>query len=85
MCNMDMKNLLTTYLLVLIYLCIDDLGRRSCIGEHLAKMEIFVFFSYFMHRFEFKTPDNSPPLNLKARPGLTHSPFPFDTCAIKRD
>ncbi|XP_033627382.1 cytochrome P450 2U1-like [Asterias rubens] len=60
-------------------------GRRSCIGEHLAKMEIFVFFCYFMHRFEFKKPDNSPPLNLKAKPGLTHSPVPFDTRAIKRD
>ncbi|XP_022081056.1 cytochrome P450 2J6-like [Acanthaster planci] len=64
-----------------------SIGRRSCIGEHLAKMELFLFFSFFMHQFTFKKPDNSPPLSLslKGRGGITRSPLPFDTCAILRD
>ncbi|XP_038054780.1 cytochrome P450 2J6-like [Patiria miniata] len=59
-------------------------GRRSCIGEHLAKMEIFLFFAFFMHQFTFKTPEDSPPLTLKGKGGLTHSPQPFELCAVPR-
>ena len=62
-----------------------SVGRRSCIGEHLAKMELFIFFGYFMHQFTFKKPDNSPPLSLKGMSGFTYSPLPFELCAIKRD
>ena len=61
------------------------IGRRSCPGENLAKMELFVFFTYFMHQFTFKTLENSPPLSLEGVPGLTYSPKPFKLCAIKRD
>ncbi|XP_038066319.1 cytochrome P450 2J6-like [Patiria miniata] len=60
-------------------------GRRSCIGEHLAKMELFLFFSFFMHQFTFKKPQNSPPLALKGKGGITHSPQPYDLCAISRE
>ncbi|XP_038058683.1 cytochrome P450 2J6-like [Patiria miniata] len=62
-----------------------SVGRRSCIGEHLAKMELLVFFSFFLHQFTFKKPDDSPTLSLKGRGGLTHSPKEFKICAIKRD
>ncbi|XP_022081153.1 cytochrome P450 2J6-like [Acanthaster planci] len=63
-----------------------SIGRRSCIGEHLAKMELFLFFSFFVHQFTFKKPDDSPPLSLslKGRGGVTRSPLPFDTCAVLR-
>ncbi|XP_038054804.1 cytochrome P450 2J6-like [Patiria miniata] len=59
-------------------------GRRSCIGEHLAKMEIFLFFAFFMHQFTFKKPEDSPPLTLKGRGGLTHAPLPYELCAVPR-
>ncbi|XP_022095821.1 cytochrome P450 2J6-like [Acanthaster planci] len=62
-----------------------SVGRRSCIGEHLAKMELVIFFSYLMHQFTFKKPDDSPPLSLKARGGFTNSPVVFDICVSKRD
>ncbi|XP_022095812.1 cytochrome P450 2J6-like [Acanthaster planci] len=61
-----------------------SVGRRSCIGENLAKMELVIFFSYFMHQFTFKKPDDSPPLSLKGRVGLTYSPEEFQICATKR-
>ncbi|XP_022095758.1 cytochrome P450 2J6-like [Acanthaster planci] len=62
-----------------------SVGRRSCIGEHLAKMELVIFFSYFMHQFTFKKPDNSPPLSLKGRGGFNYSPLSFEICAINRE
>ncbi|XP_033641225.1 cytochrome P450 2J6-like [Asterias rubens] len=60
-------------------------GRRSCIGEFLAKMELYIFFSYFMHQFEVRKPDNSTPLSLKGVGGLTYEPMPFEIRVIKRD
>jgi cytochrome P450 len=62
-----------------------SIGRRSCIGEHLAKMELFLFFSFFMHRFTFKAPDDAPPPTLKSRGGLARTAYPFETCAVLRD
>ncbi|XP_022095813.1 cytochrome P450 2J6-like [Acanthaster planci] len=62
-----------------------SVGRRSCIGEHLAKMELVIFFSYFMHQFTFEQPDDSPPLSLKGRVGLTYAPEEFEISAIKRE
>ncbi|XP_022099770.1 cytochrome P450 2J6-like [Acanthaster planci] len=60
-------------------------GRRACPGEQLAKMELFIFFSFFLHQFTFVKPDNSPPISLKAVNGLTLTPTPFETCAILRE
>ncbi|XP_022095856.1 cytochrome P450 2J6-like [Acanthaster planci] len=62
-----------------------SVGRRSCIGEHLAKMTLLIFFSYFMHQFTFKKPEDSPPLSLKGRGGFSNSPHVFNICAFKRD
>ncbi|XP_022111570.1 cytochrome P450 2J6-like [Acanthaster planci] len=60
-------------------------GRRICLGEHLAKMELFIFFSYFMHRFTFMKPADAPPLALEGKISLTFSPLPFEICAVERD
>ncbi|XP_022095852.1 cytochrome P450 2J6-like [Acanthaster planci] len=62
-----------------------SVGRRSCIGEHLAKMELVIFFSYFMHQFTFKKPDDSSPLSLKGKGGVSNIPDAFNICAVKRD
>ncbi|XP_038059755.1 cytochrome P450 2J6-like [Patiria miniata] len=60
-------------------------GRRSCIGEHLAKMELFVFFSFFLHQFTFKKPDDAPPYTFESRVGLTRYPVQYQICAIQRN
>ncbi|XP_072032639.1 cytochrome P450 2J4-like [Amphiura filiformis] len=61
-----------------------SLGRRQCIGEQLARKEVFIFFTHLMHRFTFKKP-NDKPLNFKGELGITYSPVTFDICAIVRD
>ncbi|KAJ8268172.1 hypothetical protein COCON_G00133440 [Conger conger] len=59
-------------------------GQRKCIGETLAKMELFLFFTSFLQRFKFQPPPGVQPqdLDLSPCPGVTSSPTPYELCAI---
>ncbi|XP_066296747.1 vitamin D(3) 25-hydroxylase-like [Branchiostoma lanceolatum] len=59
-------------------------GRRGCLGEQLARMELFLFFSTLLQSFTFKTPEGAPPPNTDGVFGLTLTPHPFQLCAIPR-
>ncbi|XP_072044942.1 cytochrome P450 2U1-like [Amphiura filiformis] len=61
------------------------IGHRICPGEHLAKMELYIFFTHLLHQFTFKKPDDSPSLSLTGVTGLTHSPKPFLVKFVARD
>ncbi|XP_072029315.1 cytochrome P450 2U1-like [Amphiura filiformis] len=60
------------------------IGRRFCLGESLAKMELFLFFTHLLHRFHFTLPDNAPPLSFEPIMGGTNNPHPFKIRAIER-
>ncbi|XP_030061953.1 cytochrome P450 2J2 [Microcaecilia unicolor] len=60
-----------------------SIGKRVCLGEQLAKTELFLFFTSLLQKFEFQAPKNEK-LSLKARVGITLSPFPYRICAIPR-
>ncbi|KAM4042289.1 cytochrome P450 2K4-like [Anomaloglossus baeobatrachus] len=61
-----------------------SIGRRSCAGETLAKMEIFLFFTSLMQHFTFKAPPGAE-LDLTPALGSTNPPKPFEICAIPRN
>ncbi|KAJ8281077.1 hypothetical protein GJAV_G00063240 [Gymnothorax javanicus] len=53
------------------------IGRRLCMGEQLAKMELFLMFSSLLQAFTFRLPDELPPPSMDGRFGLTLAPCPF--------
>ncbi|XP_069830120.1 cytochrome P450 2K6-like [Dendropsophus ebraccatus] len=59
-------------------------GKRSCVGENLAKMVLFLFFTKLLQNFTFKT---SPGAKLDLNPvvGLTLAPRKHEICAIYRN
>ncbi|XP_038079209.1 cytochrome P450 2J6-like [Patiria miniata] len=61
------------------------IGRRACIGEHLARQELFVFFTHLLHHFSFKNPDDTTPVSVKAVDGIVLAPEDYNVCFIARD
>ncbi|XP_020786096.2 cytochrome P450 2K4-like [Boleophthalmus pectinirostris] len=59
-------------------------GRRICLGEGLARMELFIFFVTLMQRFRFTAPPgvSEEELDLTPSNGLTLSPRPHQLCAV---
>ncbi|XP_073530101.1 cytochrome P450 2K4-like isoform X2 [Phyllobates terribilis] len=60
-----------------------SIGKRSCAGETLAKMELFLFFTTLLQNFTFK-PVPGAKLDLTPALGATNAPKPFEICAISR-
>ncbi|KAH0616834.1 hypothetical protein JD844_028252 [Phrynosoma platyrhinos] len=59
-------------------------GRHSCPGEHMAKMELFIFFTSLLQHFTFCIPENSPRPTEEREFAVTVTPVPFQICAIPR-
>ncbi|XP_038053290.1 cytochrome P450 2U1-like [Patiria miniata] len=61
------------------------LGRRVCLGKHLAKMELFIVFTSLLHQFTFKPPEGVV-ASLDANDGgITHAPVAYTLIAAPRD
>lgn len=60
------------------------LGKRVCMGEQLAKMELFLMFVSLMQSFTFALPKDSKKPNLTGRYGLTLAPHPFNLIISKK-
>ncbi|XP_069584406.1 cytochrome P450 2C25-like [Ranitomeya imitator] len=60
-----------------------SLGKRSCAGENLANMEIFLFFTTLLQNFTFKAPSEAK-LDLSPAVGFLNPPLPYELCAIPR-
>lgn len=60
-----------------------SLGKRSCPGESLARMELFLFFTSFLQSFSLSAPDETQ-TSLDFKFGMTLSPKPFKICFTPR-
>ncbi|XP_019627490.1 PREDICTED: cytochrome P450 2U1-like [Branchiostoma belcheri] len=59
-------------------------GRRICLGEQLAKMELFLFLTSLLQQFTFKLPEGAPEPDLSGVMGATLLPGPYKILAICR-
>nr|XP_014350151.1 PREDICTED: cytochrome P450 2G1-like isoform X1 [Latimeria chalumnae] len=60
-------------------------GKRICLGEGLARMELFLFFTTLLQNFTFKSLVD--PEEIDITPGLSgfgNLPRPYEFCALKR-
>lgn len=61
-----------------------SLGRRVCMGEQLAKMELFLTITTLLQAFEVRLPEGAPRPSLHGRFGLTLAPCPYTVCINPR-
>ncbi|XP_059104068.1 cytochrome P450 2D3-like isoform X3 [Peromyscus eremicus] len=59
-------------------------GRRACLGEPLARMELFLFFTCLLQRFSFSVPDGQPRPSDHGVFMFLVSPSPYELCAVSR-
>ncbi|XP_041814155.1 cytochrome P450 2K1-like isoform X1 [Chelmon rostratus] len=59
-------------------------GRRVCLGESLARMELFIFFTTLMQHFRFTPPPgvSEDEMDLSPRVGFTLNPSSHKLCAV---
>ncbi|KAJ8402739.1 hypothetical protein AAFF_G00364110 [Aldrovandia affinis] len=59
-------------------------GVRVCLGESLAKMELFLFLSWILQRFTLEVPSGHPLPDLQGKFGVVLQPQKYKVCAKLR-
>jgi len=60
-------------------------GKRSCLGEQLARQEIFLFLVSLLQNFYFRPPDGQDSIEVREVWGLTNAPSDYDVRMVSRD
>eukprot|EP00058_Branchiostoma_floridae_P004126 XP_002589614.1 hypothetical protein BRAFLDRAFT_81582 [Branchiostoma floridae] len=61
-----------------------SMGRRVCLGEQLAKMELFLLFSSLLKHFTFKLPEGAPAPSTYGTMGIGLKPQTVKLCLTLR-
>lgn len=59
-------------------------GHRICLGEPLARMELFLFFTCLLQRFSFSVPPGQPRPSDHGVFAFIVAPTPYQLCAVPR-
>ncbi|KAM9619057.1 cytochrome P450 2J2-like isoform 2-T2 [Morphnus guianensis] len=60
-----------------------SIGKRACLGEVLARAELFLIFTALLQKFTFQAPPDTT-LSLQFKLGITVGPQPYKICAVPR-
>ncbi|XP_015679164.2 cytochrome P450 2J5-like, partial [Protobothrops mucrosquamatus] len=60
------------------------IGQRVCVGQQLARIEIFIFLTSLLRAFNFRLPKGVKELNEAPVVKVTMHPHPYKLCAIPR-
>ncbi|XP_076452542.1 cytochrome P450 2B4-like [Babylonia areolata] len=60
-------------------------GKRSCLGESLARTELFLYLSTLIQRFHFLPPEDGQLPSLEGIMGITKFPHPFKVRIVPRE
>jgi cytochrome P450 family 2 subfamily J len=60
------------------------IGRRVCLGEAMARMELFLLITNLVQRFKFLPKDKTPPSMKDYEFGLTCSPLRYEVRLVER-
>lgn len=60
------------------------MGKRVCLGEQLARIELFVWFTHLVQKFSVKIAGNKIPDIAASSTGLVRSPLPFKLEFLER-
>ncbi|KAH9489494.1 Cytochrome P450 2C3 [Bulinus truncatus] len=61
-----------------------SVGRRACLGESMAKTELFLYLANMIQKFEFLPVDPDHPPPMKYIVGVTVSPVPYEVRIVSR-
>ncbi|CAC5395592.1 unnamed protein product [Mytilus coruscus] len=61
-----------------------SLGRRVCLGESLARIELFLYLTALVQRFQFLPPAGDNPPAVEGKLGVTYSPILYKIRAVRR-
>lgn len=60
-------------------------GRRVCVGEAMAKLELFLFISHILYRYELKPASEDAMPELEGILGVVLGPKPYRIKFVKRN
>ncbi|XP_060538868.1 cytochrome P450 2J5-like isoform X1 [Pantherophis guttatus] len=58
------------------------MGERACVGQQLARIEIFIVLTSLLRAFSFRLPEGVKELNEEPVAKMTMHPHPYKLCAI---
>uniref|UniRef100_A0A8D0H9N7 Cytochrome P450 family 2 subfamily AB member 14 n=1 Tax=Sphenodon punctatus TaxID=8508 RepID=A0A8D0H9N7_SPHPU len=59
-------------------------GHRMCLGEQLARTELFLFFTTLLRAFSFRLPEGVKEISTNPVVGASVHPEPYQICAVPR-